>query len=215
MTAKTEKGNKKNNNLIYSTIEFGEYPHINKIFKQPIEWSIIDVKRDKLLIISKYCIDCQQYDKDFVDTCWKECELRYWLNKQFYNNAFNKNEKSKICLTDVSPDINPDFNTNQGYYTKDYIFCLSILEYYYYFKENCGYTYSTCYSANNGTWRDTDSKIYFGCSNWWLRSLGGYSKRAAFVGAFGNINTYGLHVDCRGIGIRPTMWIDQSQLNKI
>ena len=45
-----------------------------------------------------------------------------------YQTGSYDNEKEKIPLTDVSADINPEFNTNAGNATQDKVFLLSIIE---------------------------------------------------------------------------------------
>ena len=48
--------------------------------------------------------------RDSVDITWHDCDLRKWLNNEFYNTAFNATEKEFIKTThcadngEVSPD---------------------------------------------------------------------------------------------------------------
>lgn len=44
---------------------------------------------------------------------------------------------------------------------------------------------------------------------WWLRSPGLYSRNAAIVWSFGNVNIYGNYVDDYNVAVRPTLEIDE------
>jgi membrane protease subunit (stomatin/prohibitin family) len=43
-------------------IRFGLYPHEKKQVKESIEWLVLAKENDKILVISKYALDCKQYD---------------------------------------------------------------------------------------------------------------------------------------------------------
>ncbi len=111
---------------------FGTYPQ-EKDKDQPIEWIVLDVDEDKqLYLLSKNVLEVRQYDsrgKDIVK--WKDSELREFLNNDFYNKAFNEEEKSAIILTELVNDKN-DHGLPGGENTSDNVFVPStdeILEY--------------------------------------------------------------------------------------
>lgn len=63
-----------------------------------------------------------------TETTWEKCELRKWLNDDFYESSFTAEEKERIART---PTINtniPFYGTNAGRDTVDKIFLLSIEE---------------------------------------------------------------------------------------
>ena len=43
--------------------------------------------------MSKYILDCKRYHGEFVDITWRDCDVRKWLNDEFYNTAFNAGEE--------------------------------------------------------------------------------------------------------------------------
>lgn len=70
--------------------EFGRH------YAQPIRWTILDVKGDNALIITKGIIEYLQYD-DQPYSKWSSCFLRDWLNSSFIDSAhFDKDESNKI-----------------------------------------------------------------------------------------------------------------------
>ena len=80
------------------TFQFGMYEqdNNNKNGKENIEWILIRRVDNKVLLISKYVLDCKCYDEnseDYNHLTWESCSLRKWLNEEFFNEAFNYNEK--------------------------------------------------------------------------------------------------------------------------
>src|SRR5690606_11620802 len=105
-------------------ITFGDY-----------EWRVLDSKDGKVLVIAEYIIELRWYNDNFVDTTWAECELRKYLNNEFYN-TFNQDEKAKIVAVTNSNPNNPWFKTNGGTDTIDSIFLLSLEEVCKYFGDS-------------------------------------------------------------------------------
>ena len=137
-------GEEKYNNIksikIGDVYKFGSYIQ-NKgwmgVFneKQEIEWIVLDKNGVSLLLISKYALDCKQYNEKFSLVTWEDCTLRKWLNKTFINDAFSEEEQKLIQTTTVNAESNPSYDTNAGSDTKDKVFLLSIQEVNNYFKE--------------------------------------------------------------------------------
>lgn len=111
-------------------IEFGTYEQDNDASngKEAIEWLVLETQDDKILILSKYGLDCKAYNVDWEDITWETCTLRKWLNEEFINEAFTESEKLLIPTVTVSADRNPGYDTNPGNPTKDKVFLLSIDE---------------------------------------------------------------------------------------
>ena len=95
----------------FDTVKFGSYPQrdISGNIKDAIEWIVLEKQENKALLLSKYILDCKFYDDRLNDSekedkyiPWEECSLRNWLNEDFYNNAFNDDEKSKILITSLA-----------------------------------------------------------------------------------------------------------------
>lgn len=188
------------------TVLFGEYEQDKDISngKEDIAWLVLEVKDGKALVVSKYALDCKQYNTSNTDVTWETCTLRKWLNNDFINAAFSSYEKAMIPTVTVSADKN---STNPGNATQDQVFLLSITEANKYFgSDSARQCKPTDYAFANGA--------YFNSVNgncwWWLRSPGvtQYSAHsAAYVHSSGGVYESGSDVDIGTSAVRPAMWI--------
>ena len=192
-----------------STVYFGSYEQDNDTSngKEVIEWRVLEKKDNKILVISKYALDCVQYDSLFKDVTWETCSLRKWLNEIFIDVTFNSDEQALITETNVSADKNPEYSTNPGNATKDKIFLLSISEVNKYFSSDeervCAVT---DYSKAQGAYASDDKGGKATC--WlWLRSPGYDLYGAANVGSDGSVYCSGHNVSDVYGGVRPALWI--------
>ena len=185
---------------------FGAYEQDNNTSngKEDVEWLVLEVKDGKALVVSKYALDCKQYNTSNTDVTWETCTLRKWLNNDFINAAFSSYEKAMIPTVTVSADKNPDYSTNPGNATQDQVFLLSITEANKYFNSNgARQCEPTDYTVANGTW---ESDSGFWC--WWLRSPGYHQGRAAYVNGGGNVRESGDDVFLGNTAVRPASWIN-------
>ena len=95
-----------NENRVYnpdSTMKFGNY-------HGAVEWLVLYKKDGKALLISKYCLDAKEYDKNENNesVTWETSTLRQWLNSCFINEAFTDEEKALICGTHLQNPDNPE-----------------------------------------------------------------------------------------------------------
>ena len=67
--------------------------------KEPIKWIVLEKRADKVLLISRYALDYKKYNKKDKDITWKDCTLRKWLNDEFIETAFDKNEQKHVAET--------------------------------------------------------------------------------------------------------------------
>ena len=199
-------------------VTFGRYPQTaSGTDHTPIEWEILeyDEKDHKLLLISRYALDCQPYNSRYMNVTWETCSLRKWLNGTFLNKAFTPEEQKVI------PEINVDNSRSQGYWNTDggndipnRVFLLSCAEANDYF----GVAYNienvrsrvepTAYAIQQGAFTRKDRTTEDGkpAGYWWLRSPGNYQKSAALVSADGAFlydfvyYTYG--------AVRPALWVN-------
>jgi hypothetical protein len=217
---------------IGDVIEFGSYFRTKYKQKLPIEWIVLNRQAvsneaSKLLLVSKYALDCKPYNKRDEGITWEESALRTWLNGDFYDSAFNAQEQSAIALTDVLADVNPRNNTDSGNDTTDKVFLLSIDDAEKYFASDkdrkCAPTeYAIAQGALTSEVYWVDGKYVYtqsgGSSDiywvdgkptccWWLRSPGASSICAASVCSDGSVSHLGDYVDYGGSAIRPAMWI--------
>lgn len=188
-------------------IKFGAYEQDNNTSngKEDIEWLVLEVKDGKALVISKYALDCQQYNTSYTDVTWETCTLRKWLNNNFLGSAFTANEKAMIPTVTVSADKNPEYSTYPGNATQDQVFLLSITEANKYFSsDSARQCKPTEYAVAGGA--------YVNSSNgncWWrLRSPGYNQHTAASVHTDGDVYEHGYGVGIDNIAVRLALWID-------
>ena len=207
-------------------INFGNYEQDNNLKngKEPIEWQVLDKKKDgSLLVISKYALDFQPYNTEYIGVTWETCTLRKWLNETFYNTAFSANDKKKIALTTLVNDKNPIWKTKGGENTKDRVFLLSLDEARKYFVNDDGTHIlddngrsskarackPTAYVIAQGAYvyDETRNDWYSGNCFWWLRSPGGIKTNAADVDFAGRMLHGGQYIVHKRDSVRPAMWI--------
>ncbi len=81
-------------------ILFGSYPQAaDGVDRTPIKWRVLQNSGSELLLLSEHVLDCKRYHGAFVDTTWRDCDLRKWLNEEFYGAAFNAAEKRLVKTT--------------------------------------------------------------------------------------------------------------------
>ena len=117
------------------TVTFGSYPQSSTSADklEPIEWVVLerDYKNNRALLLSKYILDNVSFNSEHKACKWKDSELRQWMNRTFYDKAFNDNEKNQILEdTHIS---NTSFDENVDAVT-DKVFILSEAEARKYFK---------------------------------------------------------------------------------
>lgn len=195
------------NSSVGSYVILGSYEQDNDSSngKEDIEWLVLEKENNRVLVISRYALDCQPYNKEPTAVTWEDCSLRKWLNDDFVNTAFNNMEQGMMLTATVSADKNPDCSTYPGKATQDKVFLLSILEVNKYFAsdaaEKCK---NTAYVEKQGAQTLENGGFGF----WWLRSPGDGQEFAAFVSNNGGVATYGFRVSADFVAVRPALWID-------
>ena len=190
-----------------SYINFGAYEQDNNTSngKEEVEWLVLEVKDGKALVISKYALDCQQYNTSYTDVTWETCALRKWLNNDFLDAAFSADEKAMIPTVTVSADKNPDYSTNPGNATQDQVFLLSITGANKYFNsDSARQCEPTDYAVASGAYVNSSN----GNCWWWLRSPGYDQGSAAGVVSDGDVSGSGDTVFYSTYAVRPALWID-------
>lgn len=175
---------------------------------EPIEWLVLDKQGDRMLVISRYALDCQPYNTKSTDVTWETCTLRSWLNTEFYNTAFDDREKTSVITTTVNNPNNAEYGTNCGNATKDKVFCLSIDEANRYFSsDEAREAEPTSYTVGRGVYVRAYIKEDIGNCSWWLRSSGSSQINASRVEPYGTVNNYGSSVNYASYAVRPALWI--------
>lgn len=204
-------------------IYFGRYEQDGdrKNKGEKIAWLVLDVEKDKALLISKDILDIRAYHKENQDEVfWADSSVRKWLNKKFLNSAFSKEEKGKI-VTSLVMNNKTDEGKDGGDHTKDKIFLLSLEEAKKYFKADSDrISKFTKYSENmakkivmkNNYFSEENFKNFVirdkkGSWFWWLRGQGDDVFNATCVEDNGNVAENGYLAGYEHGGVRPAMWI--------
>ena len=150
-------------------ITFGHYEQDNNTAngKEAIEWLVLDKKSNgSLLVVSRYILDCMEFNTMPGYITWEDSTLRSWLNNGFYNNAFTNDERKQIQLSSLTTGKNQYWKSEGGNKTNDYVFCLSMDEVLKYFQFDAWYTEDHPYEGKgslldeNGNYQTINVKKY-------------------------------------------------------
>ena len=188
---------------------YGDIIKFGSLDAMPIEWQIIQVKGNELLVLSKYGIEAKAYHSKSGTVTWETSTIRQYLNNEFLSRCFDIKEQKLIQTTSVKTNDNVLTEVSGGKDTSDRLFLLSIDEVKMMFNSDqarkCHVTES---AKNNGAFADANT----GTGWWWLRTPGEKDIYAAYVSADGVIVKGGCYTgSSRGL-LRPAMWVDGNAL---
>jgi hypothetical protein len=90
-------------------ITFGRYEQDNdpENGTEDIEWVVIEKSDRHLFVISKYALDCVEFDTTFTSDAltWENSTIRRWLNRTFYTDALDPVEQMKIIETENGEEV--------------------------------------------------------------------------------------------------------------
>lgn len=189
------------------------------------EWRVLDVQSDRVLLITEDMIGQHPYHNKAGNVTWKDCELRSYLNTEFYNTFSDVDRNRIITVINKNPN-NEWYDSNGGEDSEDKVFLLSIEEVACkYFGDSSTLLYNP--GKNQKYWfqrkdeNNSNRRSKFDGYGWWwwLRSPGRDNKRAVYIWGDGNIGIQGngtykyssntihpITKDNSG-GIRPALWI--------
>lgn len=211
---KRKKSILENLNIKDGHMQFGHYEQGNGI--EPIEWVILKMEGTKAFLLSKYALDYRPYHDTFEPITWENCSLRKWLNESFFFTAFERRERDEILLSTVVADRNPEYGSEPGNDTKDYVFLLSVSEAKEYCIEKERKLYGeTVYAHEQLSY--TLRKMEFDLCKWSLRTPGKNNKEIECVTTMCDkdaekktknyVSPHAAFVSHEGY-IRPAIWID-------
>lgn len=220
------------------TVKFGKFEQDNDVNngKEDIEWIILERHGNKILLLSKYILDCRQFHEDIYthptkafdnipgmaesrikiekeiaeqikNSTFDTSALKRWLNSDFIWDSFTIWE----CMRIVPMD-----------YDKSLCSLLDIYQCKEYFGniDSSGFNYrlatrGTPYALSKGLNVSTKKNLWYSNnSSFWLLDNGitddGYNlNKACFVGTFGKIYESGDDISLEhGDGVRPMLWVD-------
>jgi Uncharacterized protein involved in chromosome partitioning len=146
------------------------------------KWRILNKTDNQVLLIRKENLAGMAYNDVAGNVTWETSSLRHWLNTNYKQKTFSKEEDSILQLSTLKNNNNAKYGTAGGNDTKDYIYLLSIEE------------------ANTYLPLVPNIKI-----NGWLRSPGNHPNTAAFYTAKGVVMDYGYEATNQNILVRPVV----------
>lgn len=203
---KTYAAEKNREIAIGSIVTFGNYEQDNdpEDGYEPLEWVVLDQKEDRILLLSRYVIDGKRYHSVYADITWENCDLRDWLNHEFFRTAFSEKQQEQIIETDVKNSDNKKYDIYGGNDTCDHVFLLSLEEVGKYTGSNRERkAIATKYAQEQGVWSNKDDESAY----WCLRSPGSSTNCAAYVHDYGGVDELGYSVGDDTDGVRPALWV--------
>ncbi len=174
---------------------------------EPICWRVVREEDGKVLLVSKYVLDCRYYDGENAFSDWKKSSVRNWLNSDFYQGAFTDEEKERIMTSTVSYNVGSDaayFKGEKNGTAEDRIFLPDRTEYIQWCSEQKTYPVFSRYAEqryDSGTGNNTPC-------NCWLRSIGEGSHYALYINVkTGEVSAMGQDVNVSQFGVCPAMWV--------
>ncbi|MBR4314336.1 MAG: hypothetical protein IKP66_05445 [Lachnospiraceae bacterium] len=170
--------------------------------------------------MSKHILDCMPYNSQFEEITWEQSSLRKWLNNDFYDFAFDENDKKLIIKSNVKNDKEYFGGVKGGDDTVDKVFLLSIEEVKKYFGDNNKLdkrlaAYGTQFAKNidfDGRklyipMDDNENEWYKNNSKYWLRTPGSHQTNVAGIFFDGHISEDIGSANDKTIGVRPAIWL--------
>ena len=195
------------------TVIFGKYEQDadEKNGAEPVEWLVLQVQGGRAMLISCRALEKRAFESDrFKEPLtWENCELREWLNGDFFSAAFSAEEQAAIPTVKVNcaAEDGLGWSPEQGNDTQDRVYLLSLTEARNLFTDDearmCiatdhsyGWGYPKQYTL------DGKYTIF-----WWTRSIEGeYAGRITLNGDYDNSNVPDKVTN--GNWVRPVIWVD-------
>lgn len=192
----------KDKKTTYNVVRFGKYDSdIGR--RGDIDWLVVDENDKSYLLVSRYIIDCKNYNDTDIEVLWNSSTLNKWLNNYFLNSAFSSDEIAYMNSVN-------EF----GLLGREKVGLLNIDACQKYFgledvnKRNYKLTAeATTFAKSN--WEevvDNKNSEYYNCGSFYLSDNGTTDRKAAWVGQYGHIYREGQSVKLEhGDGVRPVI----------
>ena len=92
---------------------------------RPIHWRVADSRGKLRLLLAEDAFLERAYNDLRVDVSWKTSTLRRWLNGEFLETAFSREERMCVISGRVDNPRNPGFFTQGGAPSMDKVFILT------------------------------------------------------------------------------------------
>lgn len=186
----------------YNVVEFGKYDmEIGR--SGAIEWLVADRNNDAYLLVSRYVLDCKNYNNSDKEVTWDNASLNEWLNNYFLNGAFSSDE---IAYMNYVQEFALD---GKGKVT---LLNIAACDKYFGREDVDKRNYKLAAKATawaKSNWEETvDAKNsdYYDSGSFFLTDNGTTDRKAAWVGQYGHIYREGQAVKLEhGDGVRPVI----------
>ena len=186
----------------YNVVKFGKYD-MSIGTSGDIEWLVVDGNDTAYLLVSRYILDCKNYNDSDKEVIWNSSTLNQWLNNYFLNRAFSSDEIAYMNSVGEFELMG-----------KDKVGILSIAACEKYFgredinKRNYRLSAeATAFAKSN--WEEfieNANSEYYNCGSFYLSDNGTTDRKAAYVNPYGHIRIDGQDVKLvHGDGVRPVI----------
>lgn len=158
---------------------------------EPIVWSIVNIDSDGITVMADNAIDSQPYLNTVESASWQTSYIKKWLNDNFFNSAFNEDEKTKLVPYGSLDEYKVKLLTEAEVCSNEYGFT----------EDSTRTASGTDYAKSQGL--DFDEKNN---SMWWL-SASKETEKAPLVNCDGSVSTDGTTVNRTSVGVRPVITI--------
>ena len=190
-------------------VRFGRYPQDNDPETGPeeIQWKVLEREGDRILLLSRFGLDCSPFHEGEDAAVWDSCTLRAWLNADFLDAAFTEEEKAGIPEIGIAAEQSPDPEAPAGQDTKDRVFLPSYAEMEQAFGS---YEDMQCWATDYAKQQGVVASGGIHCS-WWLRSPGKKAGEALYISS-GSWEPQSYSAAQKTFAVRPALWADLSVL---
>ena len=194
-------------------VQFGRYEQDGNAENgpEPIEWIVLDTQQNKSLLISKYGLTSEYFDRygTFGKVTWEASSLRKWLNQDFLTSVFSEEEQPTIVKTYVDNSAgqgNTDYKSVWMNNTNDQVYLLSYAEINKYFPDNES---RACLPKSEVAAQTVSVDKENGLCRWWLRSPGSLESQSMYVDSDGSCHSIMAQAM---YAVRPVIWVDLAKL---
>ena len=171
----------------------------------PIPWQVLENKGGRLLLISKYVIDCMPIDDFFRGHSeWRTSSIRRRLNREYIDALLTQKEKDMTVPVYIDWDDTLSLDNTKGL-SEDRFFYLSVNEAQRYLRtERDRMAPVTKYAIRSMLWT-----IFDQYAHWWLRSPGEHRVDIYYVrdGVIMSENSTVQGSYFEHFGVRPAMYM--------
>lgn len=183
---------------------------------EPIQWRVLENDGSRLLLLAEQALDDQRYHKAYENITWENSDIRAFLNRDFYQTAFDTREQAAVLETEVTNGNASACKTAGGKNTKDQVFLLSyeeVIHTAYGFNASYGeydqnrQSKSSAYAKAMGVFSSADKSTAYGAGGcyWWLRSPGYETLGFMHVSSNGDLNLCGNYARGKMNAVRPAL----------